>query len=296
MLNVIGKRKIYLSISSALVLISFVLILVFGLRQGIDLRGGTEWWFESSSVKTEEFQKALIEITGLTNINIKQVGNDLVFRLPPIDEKAHQQYLEELKKRFGETAFKELSFSSIGPTVGAELRRRAVWAIFLVLICISLYIAFVFRKTSFRIKSWKYGLITLLTLFHDVSIPTGFLAFLGWWRGIEIDVNFIVALLVVVGFSVHDTIVVFDRIRENLIVNREKRMSLAEIINYSVNETMARSINTSLTLIFVLVALIILGPPSLIYFALTILIGTVVGTYSSIFVASPLLYLWQKDH
>jgi preprotein translocase subunit SecF len=166
----------------------------------------------------------------------------------------------------------------------------------LVLICISLYIAFVFRKTSFRIKSWKYGLITLLTLFHDVSIPTGFLAFLGWWRGIEIDVNFIVALLVVVGFSVHDTIVVFDRIRENLIVNREKRMSLAEIINYSVNETMARSINTSLTLIFVLVALIILGPPSLIYFALTILIGTVVGTYSSIFVASPLLYLWQKDN
>jgi preprotein translocase subunit SecF len=293
MIDVIGKRKIYLGISSVLVLVSLILILSFGLRQGIDLRGGTEWRLEVPSVTGEELQTALIEISGLTSIGVKRIGDEPVLHLPPIDEETHQYYLDELRARFGE--INEMSFSSIGPTIGAELRRRAVWAIILVLISISAYVAFVFRKTSFKIRSWKYGLTTLITLFHDVSIPTGLLAVLGWWQGIEIDINFIVALLVVMGFSVHDTIVVFDRIRENLIISRERRTPLAEIINHSVRETLARSVNTSLTLIFVLVALVLLGPPSLVYFVLTILVGTIIGTYSSIFVASPLLYVWTGD-
>ena len=133
-----------------------------------------------------------------------------------------------------------------------------------------------------------------LTLLHDVSIPAGLLALLGYWKGVEIDTNFIVALLVVMGFSVHDTIVVFDRIRENLTLNRGKKFDLGEIINFSVNETMARSINTTFTLVVVLITLLIFGPASIFFFILTILVGTVFGTYSSIFVASPLLYIWQK--
>ena len=189
--------------------------------------------------------------------------------------------------------FEELSFESIGPSVGAELKKNALIAVVFVLVGISLYIAFAFRKVSRPIASWKYGLITLLTLFHDVLIPAGMLAILGQYKGVEIDTNFIVALLVVAGFSVHDTIVVFDRIRENLAIHRGKA-GFGEIINQSINQTLARSVNTSLTLILVLVALILLGPATLTYFIAALLLGTLVGTYSSIFVASPLLEVWHR--
>jgi preprotein translocase subunit SecF len=163
-----------------------------------------------------------------------------------------------------------------------------------VILGISLYIAWAFRKVSAPVKSWKYGIVTLVSLFHDVSIPAGFIAILGKLKGVEIDTNFIVALLVVMGFSVHDTIVVFDRIRENLLLKRGSKVDLGAIVNFSVNETFVRSVNTSLTLILVLIAMLFFGPPSLFYFILTMLVGTVFGTYSSIFVASPLLYLWGK--
>jgi len=157
-----------------------------------------------------------------------------------------------------------------------------------VLLGISLYVIYAFRKSSAFIKSWKYGFIVLLTLFHDIVIPTGLLAFLGWKFGVELDTKFIVALLVIMGFSVHDTIVVFDRIRENLSISRGK-FDLSQTVNFSVKQTIARSINTSLTLIIALVALFFLGPASLKYFILIILVGTITGTYSSIFIASPLL-------
>ncbi len=163
----------------------------------------------------------------------------------------------------------------------------------MVLVGISLYVAFAFRKVSRPISSWKYGIITLVTLFHDVSIPAGFLVVLGKLKGVEIDTNSLVALLVIMGFSVHDTIVVFDRIRENLLLDRG-RSDFGTVINNSVNQTMARSINTSLTLFLVLIALFIFGPITLKYFILTLLIGTIAGAYSSIFVASPLLQVWQK--
>ena len=160
------------------------------------------------------------------------------------------------------------------------------------LIGISLFIAFAFRKVSRPIRSWKYGVVTLVTLFHDVVIPAGLFAYLGRFYGVEADTNFIVALLVVMGFSVHDTIVVFDRIRENLLLGREGA-GLAEVVNKSINETLARSINTSVTLVLVLVALLLFGPATLTYFVLAILVGVILGTYSSIFVASPLLVIWH---
>jgi preprotein translocase subunit SecF len=287
MLDVVGKRKIYLSFAGLIVVTSLILVFALGLRPGIDLTGGTSWQVDFS----EE-----VELGELREIfpRVSMAGDgSFIIRLPDISEEEHQAYVELLEREFGE--FRELNFSSIGPTIGRELRNKAIWAVILVLVSISLFIAIAFRKVSEPIKSWKYGIIALITLLHDVAIPTGMLALLGHFQGIEIDTNFIVALLVVMGFSVHDTIVVFDRVRENITLHRGERTPLAEIINDSVRKTLARSVNTSLTLVFILLTLLFLGPASLFYFVLTILVGTLVGTYSSIFVASPLLYAWRGE-
>ncbi len=294
MLDVVGKRKIYLGISGIFVLASLILIFVFGLKPGIDLGGGTSWQVDfKKEVGVEEVRDVFKNQIEVIPSSVKVAGDgSFIIRLPEVSEEKHQSYLEILTNELGEV--EEKNFSSIGPTVGSELRKRAVFAIILVLVLISLFIAWAFRKVSEPIKSWKYGIVTLITLLHDVSIPTGFLAALGHFAGVEIDTNFIVALLVVMGFSVHDTIVVFDRVRENITIYRESRKPLKDIVNESVRSTLGRSVNTSLTLIFILVALIFIGPASLFYFILTILIGTVVGTYSSIFVASPLLTLFIK--
>ncbi len=292
-MDVVNKRKIYLGIAGALVLVSWLLIIFLGLKPGIDLKGGTSWQISfANSVDIENIKSVFREAAGL-EVSIKTAGDgSFIIRLPDLNEEEHQTYLAALERKLGE--LEERNFSSIGPTIGSELRQRSIWAIILVLVGISLFVAWAFRKVSDPVKSWKYALVTLITLLHDVSIPTGLLALLGWWRGIEIDTNFIVALLVVMGFSVHDTIVVFDRIRENLLINRGNNVPLRDIINKSVRDTLARSINTSLTLIFILVALLFFGPSSLFFFILVILVGTVVGTYSSIFVASPILYIWGK--
>ena len=289
-MDIIKKRYIFLGFSFGLVILSWILVGVMGLRQGIDLRGGTQWQvaFEDQAVDEQRILEILKKDSLHFEISVKK-SNDgsFIIRLPDISETIHNEYLNKLKT-LGPLA--EKNFSSIGPAIGSELRRRAVWAIVGAILAISLYIAWAFRKVSRPIRSWKYGFVTLITLIHDVSIPTGLLAVLGYFGGIEIDTNFIVALLVVMGFSVHDTIVVFDRIRENLLVHRGQNMPLAEIINISVRQTFARSLNTSLTLVIVLLTMLLFGPASLFYFILTILIGTIFGTYSSIFVASPLLY------
>lgn len=275
-------------------LASWILVATIGLKQGIDLRGGTSWEvkFASSTVSVDMVQSAIAPLVKESEHSVKMTdGGSITMRLPSLDEAGHQAYAAALKKL---GVFQEQSFSSIGPTIGVELRNRSIQAIIAVLIGISLFIAYAFRKVSKPIASWKYGAATLITLFHDVTIPIGLLALLGYYKGIEIDTNFIVALLVVMGFSVHDTIVVFDRIRENILIHRGRGMSLAEIINHSVRETFARSVNTTLTLVITLVVLLIYGPSSLFYFILTMLVGTVFGTYSSIFLASPILYIWGK--
>lgn len=294
--KLIENRNIFLGFSLVMVLLSVILVGTLGLKQGIDLRGGTQWEikFASSTVTGDSVKTVLAKLSTDKDYSVRELSDgSFVLRIKSLDETQHTQYKIALSA-LGD--FKEQNFSSIGPTIGIELRNRSVKAILFVLIGISLYIAYAFRKVSKPISSWKYGFATLISLFHDVIIPTGFLALLGWWKGVEMDTNFIVALLVVMGFSVHDTIVVFDRIRENLLTHRGKGSTLADIINMSVRETFVRSINTTLTLIIVLVALLILGPSSLFYFVLTILVGTVFGTYSSIFLASPILYLWGRNN
>jgi len=290
-MNIIGHRKIFLTISGLLVATAIAVIIIFGFQPGIDFSGGTLWQLRTTNNQqqtTNDNLKTFFE----TDLGLKGVmvfpaeNNSFLIRLPHISEDEHQNFLSALKNKFGE--IDELRFNNIGPAVGEELKTRAFWAIGLVILGISIYIAFAFRKVSYPVKSWKYGIITLLTLFHDIIIPAGLIAVLGWRLGVEIDTNFVVALLVVMGFSVHDTIVVFDRIRENLLLQRG-RFDLATVINSSVNQTFARSVNTSLTLVLVLFALLFFGPITLHYFVLTLLVGVIFGTYSSIFVASPLL-------
>jgi len=288
-MNIVKHKNIFLSFSALLIIAGWIAVFVFGLNSGIDLKGGTRWTvsFPHNEATSESIRLALLPELGDRSFSVNSIEGDLfVVRLPSTSEEEHQRYLAILESL---GSVQEEEFSSIGPTVGAELRKNAVWAIILVLFGISTYTAWAFRKVSRPIASWKYGLATLVTLFHDVSIPLGLLAFLG----VEIDTNIIVSLLVVMGFSVHDTIVVFDRIRENVKMHWRKNVSFGDIVNRSVQETIARSLNTSLTLIFVLVALLIWGPESLFYFLLALLVGTVAGTYSSIFVASPLLFLWR---
>ena len=292
-MNVILRRKWFLGFSGILVAASIVCVVVFGFRAGIDLKGGTRWEFSAAGIENEGVLLVAIKEIASKDVLVNRTGgSNFILRFSDISESEHQEYVIELTKRFG--PIDEKQFSSIGPAVGMELRKKSIWAVVAVLFGISLYVAWAFRKVSRPIRSWKYGAVTLVSLFHDVAIPAGMLAVLGRFGGVEIDTNFIVALLVVMGFWVNDKMVVFDRIRENILIMKGKQFALSDVINKSIKETMRRSINTSLTLILVLLALIIFGPQTLFYFVLTILVGTVFGTYSSIFVASPLLYVWER--
>ena len=289
-MDIIKHRNIYFLVSGILIFVSIVMLAVFGIRPGIDFVGGTLWQVriltnnqKPTIDSVESFFEGELKIENVT-VYPAESGNFL-FRFGNISEEQHQKYLSELKEKFDE--IEEIRYETIGPAIGSELKTKAILAIFLVLFGISLYVAYAFRKVSYPVKSYKYGIITLITLFHDVVISIGLLSFLSWRYGIDFDIKYVVALLVILGFSVHDTIVVFDRIRENLLVGRGK--DLSEVINASVNQTLARSINTSLTLVLVLSALFLFGPESLKYFVLIIMAGTMVGTYSSIFIASPLL-------
>lgn len=291
--KIIQKSKIFLSLAVVVVIASWVAIFSLGLQPGIDLEGGTQWrlTFDEAQLSVDELN-AFVANEFETEGTVKKTGEeDFIIETATLDEETHQEYKGFLEEEYG--SITEKSFSSVGPTIGQELRDKSIWAMFGVLIGIFLFVAWAFRKVSYPISSWKYGIVALLTLVHDVSIPAAAFAILGHLYGVEVGTTFIVAILVVLGFSVNDTIVVFDRIRENLKIDRGKKKDMLKIINNSVNETLMRSFNTSLTLTLVLVALLILGPVSLYYFILTILIGTIAGTYSSIFVASPGLYFWK---
>ncbi len=290
MLNITGHRKIWFAISAILVGAALISIALWRFQESAEFKGGTLWQISAAADNPSlaDVQNFFVNNLRLSDAQVSYDAQHQTFlaTFSSIDEATHQADLSALREKWPSTA--ELSFQSISPSVGASLRTNALIALAFVILGISLYIAYAFRKASRPVSSWKYGWITLLTLFHDVAIPAGLLAVLGHFAHVEIDSDFIVALLVVMGFSVHDTIVVFDRIRENLLTQRGKE-KFETIVNNSVNQTLARSINTSLTLILVLLALYFVGPADLQYFVLTLLVGVTTGIYSSIFIASPLL-------
>ncbi len=296
MYNIIGKKYLFLGISALLLIAAIASIGIYGFKEGIDFVGGTSWQIRLARKPAAEAVGAIL----IKEFKLQEVvaiaeptTQSIILRLPELNEDAHAKYRATLEKEFG--AMEELNYETIGPAIGNELRGKAVWAFLAVLLTISLYIAFAFRHVSRPISSWKYGFVTLATLFHDAMIPLGLVAYLGYAQGVEINTNIIVAILVIIGFSVHDTIVVFDRIRENLRLEKASLFNFNELVNRSMNQTMIRSINTSLTLVLTLAALLLFGSANLFYFVLTILVGVVIGTYSSIFIASPLLTLWNRS-
>lgn len=296
MLKIIERSKIWFICSSLLVAVSLALLFVWGLKPGIDFKGGSLSELEfQQSVNPNELREALSQ-NGFAGVIVQPVSDKIALIKT---EHLEQNRLQDLKTiisgKFGQN--QELRFESIGPSISRELVRKAYWQIALVVSGILLYIAYAFRNTAgssknVKLTSWRMGLSAIVALAHDLAITVGFFVVLGKYRGVEIDSLFITALLTILGFSVHDTIVVFDRIRENL--RKYPYKPLQTVIDFSVDSTLARSINTSSTLIFVLVAMLLFGGQTVFNFVLALLVGVTVGTYSSIFIASPLLYYWPK--
>ena len=310
MISIIHQRKIWFGSSAIMVIASVIGFLWLGLNLGIDFTGGSllELEFFITRPTSQQINEALTPL-GIDNVMAQPSGESgIILRFKEIDEKTHQQILETLNQKFqpvnvnqeaGESEagleakiLEEKRFDSIGPTIGQELKRKTVWAIAVVLAAIICYIAWAFRKVSKPIASWKYGLIAVIALFHDIIITIGVFAVLGKLYGLEVNAPFVAALLTILGYSVNDTIVVFDRTRENLI--RHLGEDFEKIVQQSVNEVITRSINTSFTTLFVLFAILLLGGQTIHSFILALIVGIAVGTYSSIFLASPLLVTWEK--
>ena len=289
MYKIIQKRKIWLTISGLLAATSVVFLALWGLNFGIDFTGGSllEIRFLENRSEVSEVKNALNDLD-LGSLLVQPVGeNEMILRFQDTSEEKHQ----EVMARLANLEIEELQFNSVGPSIGQELKRKSLYAIITVLFAIVAYIAWAFRKVSKPVASWKYGLTAIVALFHDVMIVLGVFAFLGQFYNVEINAAFIAAILTVLGYSVNDTIVVFDRLRENLPKSDE---DFEGTVNASVNQTITRSINTSVTTLLVLLAILFFGGSSIRDFVLALSIGVFIGTYSSIFLASPLLVVWEK--
>ena len=287
--------KQFLILPALLSLLSLAAIIMWGLHPGIDLAGGSllQVSYPNGAPTVAAIQTAVAPLQ-LGDVLVQPTGTNgyiLRERTLTTDEK---NSLESALGTLG--TVQEQQFTSIGPTIGAEILHQGYLAILLVVFCIICFIAFAFRKVSEPVASWKYGIVAIVTLIHDILIPAGLFAILGHFAGAEVDSLFIVALLTVLGISINGTIVVFDRIRENLRRNADNRRKedFSYVVGHSIMQTLARSINTSLTVIIVLLALYFLGPASTQNLARTLLAGMIAGTYSAIFLASPLLVMWES--
>jgi len=289
----IKYRRIFYGFSIGLTVVAIILVAFFGVKWGIDFTGGTvlSISYNGALPTAQQINKELLGL-GLKEAVVQQQGEKtIVLKMQNITEANRQQIIAKLKE-IGSVVEGSESFNSIGPVIGNELKGKIKTVVALSLISILIYIAIAFRKISYPVKSYIYGTTGVIALFHDVMIPIGVWAILGRYYGYEITIPIITALLTVFGYSINDTVVVFDRIRENL--SKEKNTSFKEIVNKSLNQTFARSVNTSMTVLIVLVALFIFGGATLKPFALALIIGISLGTYSSIFLASPLVYSYYK--
>ena len=296
MLRIIQNRTVGFLISGIVMGASLLAVIFWGLKPGLDFTGGSllEVSFSSGRPETAALISAVRADVAKGEITAQPLGDQgMVVRMPAIDEPTHQKVVTDLRTAFekGDVKIDEKQFESIGPVIGAELQRKTIYAVIAAILAIVVYITWVFRKVSRPVASWKYGVCTIIALAHDVVIPAGVLSILGHFTGLEVGAWVVTALLTVLGFSVHDTIVVFDRIREN--ISKSHREDFETLVNRSINETLARSINTSLTVLLVLLAAYFFGGDSTKDFVLTMLVGIFAGTYSSIFIASPLLVTWH---
>ncbi len=294
-MQIIQKRRIFFVISSILVLASIIFIANWGLKLGIDFRGGVliEASFQGDIPNSDEITQSL-EGFNLGSLTVQPSGDNMfIVRFVSDDDRINEQVQDKLLGLRENENVKIERVEFISSTISGELKKKAITAVTLAVIGIALYVAWAFRKVSYPVESWKYGLAAVIALTHDVIITVGVFAFLGHQFGVEVNVAFVAALLTILGYSVNDTIVIFDRIRENL-NKAEAKKNFEDTVNNSINESLARSINTSLTVIVVLLAIIFYGGATIQTFAIALLIGIFFGTYSSIFVASALLVEFWK--
>ncbi|PCI29322.1 protein translocase subunit SecF [Candidatus Wolfebacteria bacterium] len=295
-MQIVKYRKIFFGITIALVVTAVASIMHFGLVMGIDFTGGT--LLEVTYASGVRADKAVVEerlsALNLGKVSLRETEVDgaegYILRTRDLSNREHSGVIRALAIPGG-SGVREQRFNSIGPVIGQELRSKAIVAVFAVLFAIILFIAFAFRKVSKQVSSWKYGFIAIIALAHDIIVPAGVYAGYASVTGAEIDILFVMAILAILGYSVNDTIVIFDRVRENLIYNQEhnKREEFRDVVGQSLSQTYARSINTSLTTLAVLLALFFMGGSATTSFAFLLTAGVIAGTYSSLFLAAPLL-------
>jgi preprotein translocase subunit SecF len=288
-MKIIQKRKIWFSIAIVLAVASIAVLAVWHLEFGIDFTGGSlqELSFTGDRPSVTEVQDKLADLN-LGSLVVQPEGDhDMVLRFQDTESSVHTKVIEKL----GATSTEELRFDSVGPSIGSELKRKTFYAIVISIFIILIYIAYVFRKVSRPVESWKYGLCSVIALAFNVLVVLGVFSVLGKFADMEINAPFIAALLTILGYTINDTIVVFDRVRENL---PKSEVDFENTVNNSINQTLVRSINTSSTVVLVLIAIFLFGGASIKDFTLAMAIGVFIGTWSSIFLASPLLLLFEK--
>jgi protein-export membrane protein SecF len=288
-MKIIQKRKIWFSIAIVLAVASIVALAMYSLKFGIDFTGGSlqELSFSGARPTVTEVQDKLSDLN-LGGLIVQPVGDqEMVLRFQSTENNIHTKVLQ----KFGTSSVEELQFDSVGPSIGSELKKKTFYALIVSIIIILMYIGFVFRKVSRPVESWKYGLCSVLALAFNILVVLGAFSVLGKFADMEINAPFIAALLTILGYTINDTIVVFDRVRENL---PKSDLDFEGTVNMSINQTLVRSINTSSTVILVLIAIFLFGGASIKDFTLAMAIGVFVGTWSSIFLASPLLLLFEK--
>lgn len=289
-LNIVKHKYTYIIISSTLLIASIVFLVIWGLKLGIDFTGGTTFTYTvNRSININQIQSYLTSQYSQSTI-IKENVNTYQVEVPPLSQSQLSKLQRDIYQKFN--LGKAQSITTIGPTIGSQLRNDAIYSIIIVMIGIILYIAWAFREVPKPANSLIFGSSAILAMIHDTVIVLGAFAILGHFLGAPVDTLFITAVLTVIGFSVHDTIVVFDRIRENLL--KKEVSDFANTVNNSLMQTLNRSLNTSFTVLLVLVALFMLGGITIRWFAVALLIGIFSGTYSSIFVASQLLVIYYE--
>jgi preprotein translocase subunit SecF len=288
MFDITSKRFLFLIISEALVLISIIALVVFGLKPGVEFSSGSLLTISFEQEVTQpELETAMAE-AGYTDIIIQRTGEgDFIIRTQELSGEAKTALEDSLSAKFG--ALTEREFNSVSPMVAAETLHNAIIAVAIATLGIMLYITWAFRKMP---RPFHYGVCAVIALMHDVVVVLGVFAILGAILGWEINLMFITGVLAVIGYSINDTVVVFDRIRENL--HRGASSNFELVVNNSVVETMSRSINTSLTTLLAVAALLLFVGATIQNFAIVLLIGIISGTYSSIFIASHLLIVWER--
>jgi preprotein translocase subunit SecF len=290
--SVTKYRAVWYVISAVLILASCISLAAYGLKQGIEFTGGSliALRFEERPVSPEVEQVLRDTIPELGSVVIQPAGEkDLQIRMKALSEDEHQKAVTAIKGKWNSA--QELQFYAIGPVIGQELRSKSIQGLLIVLAVIMAYVAYAFRKVAAPVQSWKYGAITIFTAFHDTILPLGVFALLGHFAGVEIGTPFVAAILTILGYSITDTIVIFDRVRENL---TKADGTFAHILDISVRQSFTRSFNTSVTTLLSLVAIYLFGGASLHEFTLALIIGIATGTYSSLFIAAPMLLTVDK--